>query len=59
MDIDGSKLVYRAYMANGEVYDEFEMTKRKNGSKRIRNGAASREPERNMSSGVPYERGDL
>jgi len=59
IDIDGRKLVYRAYMANGELYDEFEMTKRKNGSKRIRNGAIADSPERNMNSGIPYERGNL
>jgi PKD repeat protein len=34
--IDGPRLVYKAYMANGELYDAFELGKRQDGSKEMR-----------------------
>ena len=34
--IEGPRLVYKAYMANGELYDAFELGKREDGSKEMR-----------------------
>tara|TARA_B100001115_G_C15733979_1_gene357681 strand:- start:632 stop:859 length:228 start_codon:yes stop_codon:yes gene_type:complete len=35
IEVDGDKLVYRAYMATGELYDAFDLIKGENGVNRL------------------------
>ena len=37
--IEGASLVYKAYMANGDLYDAFELRKEKDGSRSMRDWA--------------------
>tara|TARA_B000000557_G_scaffold143852_1_gene116750 strand:- start:257 stop:484 length:228 start_codon:yes stop_codon:yes gene_type:complete len=36
IEVDGDELVYRAYMATGELYDAFNLTKGENGVNQLR-----------------------
>lgn len=54
--IEGNILVYKAFMANGELYDAFEMTKDSDGSKRLRDWAPDLEEERLFDNTLEYNR---
>ncbi|MEO1320780.1 MAG: metallophosphoesterase family protein [Pseudomonadota bacterium] len=54
INIDGSKLTYKAWTATGELYDDFVMDKSRRGTKKITRGAESTMQERAFSNTGPY-----
>ena len=54
--IEGMSLVYKAYMANGELYDAFELRKKKDGSRSLRDWASDLSEERLFENTLPYNR---
>ncbi|MEM9160162.1 MAG: metallophosphoesterase family protein [Verrucomicrobiota bacterium] len=54
--IEGNSLVYKAYMANGALYDAFEMTKSEIGEKTMRDWSGDLEEERSFENTIPYTR---
>lgn len=54
--IDGDLLVYKAYMANGELYDAFEMRKGEDGIKTLRDWSPDLGDERSFKNTLPYHR---
>ena len=57
--IEGMSLVYKAYMANGELYDAFELRKKKDGSRSLRDWASDLSEERLFENTLPYNRADM
>ena len=57
--IEGMSLVYKAYMANGELYDAFELRKEKDGSRSLRDWASDLSEERLFENTLPYNRADM
>ena len=56
INIDDNVLSYEAWTATGALYDDFEMTKDRNGKKTITRGASSTMDERMFSNSGTYER---
>ena len=54
--IEGMSLVYKAYMANGELYDAFELRKERDGSRSMRDWAPDLGKERLYDNTLPYSR---
>ncbi len=54
--IDGSSLVYKAFMANGELYDAFQMTKNDDGTKTLVDWSPDLGDERLFKNTTPYSR---
>ncbi len=54
--IEGASLVYKAYMANGDLYDAFELRKEKDGSRSMRDWAPDLGKERIYKNTLPYSR---
>ena len=57
--IEGISLVYKAYMANGELYDAFELRKEKDGSRSLRDWASDLSEERLFENTLPYNRAGM
>ena len=57
--IEGTSLVYKAYMANGELYDAFELRKEKDGSRSLRDWASDLSEERLFENTLPYNRAGM
>ena len=57
--IEGMSLVYKAYMANGELYDAFELRKEKDGSRSLRDWASDLSEERLFENTLPYNRAGM
>ena len=49
-------LVYKAYMANGELYDAFELRKNEDSSKTLLDWAPDLGEERRFENTMPYNR---
>lgn len=56
IDIDRSLLRYRAYMADGTLYDWFTLAKDENGAKRLSEETDSLGEERRYGNSLPYSR---
>ncbi len=54
--IDGDVVVYKAYMANGALYDAFEMRKNEDGTKTLRDWSPDLGDERLFKNSLPYNR---
>jgi hypothetical protein len=52
--IDGAKLAYEAYTADGQLYDAFSLEKRADGKRRLLAGPASTMEERRFEGTAPY-----
>lgn len=54
--VEGMSLVYKAYMANGELYDAFELRKNEDSSKTLLDWAPDLGEERLFENTLPYNR---
>ena len=54
--VEGMSLVYKAYMANGELYDAFELRKNEDSSKTLLDWAPDLGEERRFENTMPYNR---
>jgi len=54
--IEGMSLIYKAYMADGELYDAFELRKAKDGSRSLLDWAPDLGEERLFENTLPYNR---
>ena len=52
--IDGARLAYEAYTADGQLYDAFRMEKGRDGVRRMIAGPRSTMPERTFDTTLPY-----
>lgn len=59
IDIDGSALMYRAYTADGALYDSFTLMKDEEGKKTLRDEAEGLGAERRFGNSLPYDGGGL
>jgi 3',5'-cyclic AMP phosphodiesterase CpdA len=57
VSIDGSKLTYKAFTANGLLYDAFQLIKKSNGAKRISRLSVDVDKEYRYENTAPYGRG--
>lgn len=57
VSIDGSKLTYKAFTANGLLYDAFQLIKKSNGAKRISRLTVDVDKEYRYENTAPYGRG--
>jgi len=56
VSIDGSKLTYKAFTANGLLYDAFRLDKRSNGNKRITRLPVEVDSEYRFENTLPYRK---
>jgi hypothetical protein len=57
VSIDGSKLTYKAFTANGLLYDAFQLVKKSSGAKRISRLPVDVAKEYRYENTAPYGRG--